>query len=138
MGFHVCEYCGWDPQPKPLFSHLSSGDVTLVFDFGRMWEMPDMILHYVADHNWQPPAEFIDDVMNHNLVAGQRAQTKSPTRPTRIAYLSGPFRTGPVPAGFVEKLESLMKQVAEMGKRVQYRGFEPGVTGHAQYMGIRK
>lgn len=54
MGFHVCEYCGTNPQPKPRFSFLSSGDVTLVFGNGHMWEMPDMILHYVADHGWLP------------------------------------------------------------------------------------
>ena len=84
--------------------------------------MPDMILHYIADHGWQPPAEFIDDVMNHQFVDGQRLQTKSVVRPVKIAYLSGPFKRGPVPDGFVEKLESLMHLAAGQGMRVQYRG----------------
>jgi len=120
MGFHVCEYCPSGGQGR--YSHLSSGDVTLIFDSGRAWEMPDMILHYVADHNWQPPADFVDDVMNHQLVGGQHPQTKSLAIPTKIAYLSGSFTEGPVPKGFIEKLESLMYKAAREGHRVQYRG----------------
>lgn len=120
MGFHACEYCPTGGQGR--YNHLSSGDVTLIFDSGCVWEMPDMILHYIADHGWQPPAEFVDDVMNCKLIGGERLQTKSPVTPTKIAYLNGPFTQGPVPNGFVEKLESLMHQAAREGNRVQYRG----------------
>lgn len=136
MGFHVCEYCGWTPKSKPRFSHLSSGDVTLVFDNGGSWQMPDMILHYIADHDWQPPADFISDVTNQNLVAGGRAQTKSVDRPISIAYLSGPYQKGVVPQGFVERLESLMREAASQGDRIQYRGGPPE-TGRDQYLGMR-
>lgn len=117
MGFHTCEFCF--PDAVRRFSNLSSGDVTLLFDNGHAYEMPDMILHYVADHHWQPPQKFIDDVMNHVLVGGERLQTKSPA--TRIAYLSGKFETGEVPAGFLEKLEKMMQMADLMGQRVQYR-----------------
>lgn len=137
MGFHVCEYCGFDPKPGSQFSHFSSGDVTMFFDSGGVWEMPDMIKHYVADHGWDPPVAFIDDVMNHNLVEGRRAQTKSPASlPRKIAYLSGDFERGPVPEGFIERLVALMEQADQMGQRVQYRGTGSGVTGRKQYLGM--
>jgi len=85
MGFYMCAYC--IPGAETRFHNVSSGDVTLVFDSGRSWEMPDMILHY---------------------------------KPTRIGYLSGPYTKGIVTKGFVEKLESLMKQV-NREYRIQYR-----------------
>lgn len=68
--------------------------------------MPDMILHYVADHGFQPPRDFIYDVMNSEVVAGHRVQTRS--MPQRIGYLSGSFPQGAVPEGFLRKLEVLM------------------------------
>lgn len=120
MGFHVCDYCAHGAQNR--FSNMSSGDVTLIFDSGRAWQMPDMILHYVADHEWQSPTEFVDDVMNHRLTGGERLQTKGFVQPTRIAYLTGPYTKGPVPNGFVEKLQALVDQAARSGNRVQYRG----------------
>lgn len=120
MGFHACEYCSRRPQPGSRFDRFSSGDVTMVFDSGRGWEMPDMILHYVADHAWLPPTEFVKDVMGSTLVAGRRDQSKGAVRPVRIAYLSGTFPTGSVPDGFIERLEGLMKEADAMGGRVQY------------------
>lgn len=122
MGFHICEYCGWEPKVKPRFSHSSSGDVTLVFDSERVWRMPDMILHYVADHNWQPPSEFVEDVMDHKLDDRQRHQSIAWEKMHSIAYLTGPFTQGTVPNGFVERLEQLMDQAASEGMRVQTRG----------------
>jgi hypothetical protein len=86
--------------------------------------MPDMILHYIKDHGWLPPWEFIDDVMNHDLVGGRRLQTKGPMpQPVQIGYLKGPYIQGLVPVGFVEKLEQLMCRVNELdyGYPVQYR-----------------
>lgn len=132
MGFHVCEWCGWDPQPKPRFSHFSSGDVTLRFKSGRAWRMPDMILHYVGDHGYQPPAGLVEDVMNGELVGGEREQYRGfplqpRSEPVSVGYLHGSFITGPVPDGFVEKLESLMNQAAGMGDREQYLGYDPNV-----------
>lgn len=139
MGFHVCEWCGFSPSTAPRFSHFSSGDSTLVFDSGRSWEVPDMILHYVFDHGWQPPEGFIDDVMTHKLVEGQRLQTKSPmSAPTRIGYLTGSFVQGSVPDGFIEKLEALLKQASLMGERVQYRGLAGPETHRDQYLGLPK
>lgn len=117
VGFHICEYC--KTTEKSRYPITSSGDVTLVFDSGRAWQMPDMILHYVADHNWLPPAELIEDVMKKKMIDGERLQTKG--IPTNVGYLSGPFETGRVPKYFVEKLESLMHQAERQGNRIQFR-----------------
>lgn len=118
MGFHVCEYC--KPESENRFSNMSSGDTTLTFSSGRTWMVPDMILHYVVDHGWLPPQEFIGDVMNSKLIGGHRDQTKSPDV-QHIGYLSGNFEQGEVPEFFVEKLESLLNQAARSGNREQYR-----------------
>jgi hypothetical protein len=82
--------------------------------------MPDMVLHYIADHKWLPSPLFVDDVVNSELLGGERLQTKSPQTP--IGYLSGEFTKGDVPEGFVERLKSLMEQAAQSGNRIQYRG----------------
>jgi len=90
--------------------------------------MPDMILHYVEGHGYRPPQEFVGAVMNDRVVQSWRFQTKSifPSVPEEregertIGYLSGPFETGPVPDGFVDRLEQLMID-AEPDFPVQYR-----------------
>ncbi|MFA6593882.1 MAG: hypothetical protein WCT16_01360 [Candidatus Buchananbacteria bacterium] len=126
MGFHVCEFCHTDGKEN-RFSHLSSGDVNLTFANGHRWVMPDMILHYIADHRWQPPQEFINDVMTQPLSQHGRLQTRGISineifNGTRIGYLSGELTTGPVPADFIEKLEELMKLAAQSGNRAQTKG----------------
>lgn len=135
MGFHTCEYCV-DKGIEPRFGHLSSGDVNLTFTNGDRWVMPDMILHYVADHNWPPPQKFIEDVMTGELAQCDRQQTRGMTltaifenrnkiyEAVKVGYLSGSLTTGPVPEGFVEKLEELMKKAGAMGLRAQTKGFK--------------
>lgn len=118
MGFHICDYC--KPGDSNRYSNLSSGDVTLRFDSGNTWEMPDMILHYIADHGFRPPLEFIEDVMNGTVIGSERAQTKG--LPRKVGYLSGDYVEGDIPAGFVEKLEALMVVAEKSGNRIQYRG----------------
>ena len=120
MGFHLCTFCKPDAQNR--FSNISSGDVTLVFASGRSWEMPDMILHYVADHNWHPPGEFIRDVMNSQLIGGSRLQTKGLV--VRIGYLVvlNSSELGSVPNGFIDRLKECMRLADEIGQRIQTRG----------------
>ena len=120
MGIHVCEY---KHTGECWYPDVSSGDVVLEFANNNAWEMPDMILHYVRDHNYLPPLEFINDVMNQPYVGGVRYQTKSLSsrKPVKVGYLSGEFTVGNVPAYFVERLESLMMKSERDGKRIQTR-----------------
>ena len=112
MGTHACEYCHGVSKGNQ-FSHLSSEDVILYFENGNSWMMPAMILHYIADHQWKPPQEFVDDVMNSKLTDTARRWTldiSETSEPQKVGYLSGPFEEGSVPDGFVGKLQALMQQ----------------------------
>lgn len=116
MGFHVCEYC---------HNEHSSGDVTLAFANGHSWVMPDMILHYVADHDYLPPDDFIEDILHGQLTGAGCAQSKG--TPTPVGYLSGPFRTGANTADMLEqaffvRLWSLLNKANKSGGRMQTRG----------------
>ena len=115
MGFHICEYCG---------NATSSGDVILEFEEGTIYKMPDMILHYIADHGWVPDAGFMNDVMCLNLVNGKRLQTKGFKEPVKVGYLSGPLpnTSRVLQPGFFMRLWSLMQQAQKMGRRSQTRG----------------
>lgn len=120
MGFHICEYC-----TQRGSAATSSGDVTLRFSDGQTWEMPDMIVHYIQNHGYLPPQEFIDDVLLGQHVAGERWQTKSITSPTSaqsIGYLSGDYPQGETPAGFLDRLQVLMEKAKDGGDRRQTRG----------------
>ena len=75
MGWHTCEFCPQEPT-ETRFKNTSSGDVNLTFTNGHRWVMPDMILHYVADHSWLPPQDFMDDVINGELADSGRVQTR--------------------------------------------------------------
>lgn len=126
MGFHVCESCKSKDESN-RFPNTSSGDVNLTFTNGHKWVMPDMILHYVADHGWQPPSDFIADVMNGKLETGGRRQTRGGVSnvfdgATPVGYLKGMIPTGPVPDGFVDQLERLMQQASGGGMRAQTKG----------------
>jgi hypothetical protein len=112
MGFHVCEYCR---------EETSSGDVVLAFDSGRVWQVPELILHYVAKHGYQPHPDFIHDVMHSTMVECSRSQTKGALSPTREGYLSGWFPVGTVNEMFFLRLWQLMR-LAEM-KRTLHADF---------------
>lgn len=114
MGFHLCTYC---PEGN---RESSSGDVILHFANGKTYMMPDMILHYVADHKYLPPAQFVDDVLYCAFVGGERLQTKGLTE--KIGYLDGKYAMGATPDGFFQRLWSLINRAKKAGNRVQTRG----------------
>ena len=152
MGFHLCQYLKNEEEGKSLGlrnmdAYRSSGDVTLCYASGRSWVMPDMVRLYV-ELGWVPPKEFVDDVMNSDVVDGDRRQTRGvPQKPQPVGYLNPkdnplprPFKVSDeLPAGFLEKLESHMKLAAEMGYRGQTfsgRAVTNGAqTGRAQTKG---
>jgi hypothetical protein len=61
-GFHECEFCS-----KPWASRRFGDDVasgTFGVPAGeRIYFCPEMILHYVTEHGYLPPAEFVAAVM---------------------------------------------------------------------------
>ena len=127
MGFHICEYCPKDSSQPPA---SSSGDVTLEFANGHRYQAPDMLPHYVGEHGYCPPEQFVDDVLNTEFTGGNRRQTRSVAAPEPVGYLSGDYEKGPVPPLFLEKLERVMQLAAGLNERRQskgivYRGEEP-------------
>jgi hypothetical protein len=61
FGMHGCEFCSLAVAgaPRfPRFARLSCANVWIPAP-GRVYVAPGMILHYVADHGYAPPAEFI-------------------------------------------------------------------------------
>lgn len=81
MGYHYCEFCNgpksnnwnWremiDDTPSMKLPTcgdnrhcLGSGDI-LIFGPGDVYIAPNMIYHYVADHDYLPPDEFIQAVL---------------------------------------------------------------------------
>lgn len=122
MGMHPCKYCyteqGYIDNPDRVYDPSSTGDITLVFPNGDTFEMPDMILHYVFDHQWLPPREFIADVMAYEAseVETERLQTKGlmMIEPVymKIAYLEGDYPTGPVSDEFKARLVALIEKAA--------------------------
>jgi len=134
MGSHICRYChvpteqGYDLiKNDNVFHPSSSGDVVLKdARTGIEYMLPDMALHYVHDHGWQPPEEFVTAVMTDSLQAVYRMQTKGielvSVKPVRImiGYLEGDFPVGPVPERFLEKLEQLFIS-ASPDREIPYR-----------------
>ncbi len=128
MGWHQCEYITREEAEALNLRHkefvTSSGDVTMSFHSGRSWVMPDMILLYV-ELGWVPPQDFIEDVMNSPLAAGDRRQTRSLSKqPTPVGYLNPrenpipkPFRINPrLPEVFLDRLEACYDQVCPFGR----------------------
>ncbi|MEZ0259616.1 MAG: hypothetical protein ACAH80_01315 [Alphaproteobacteria bacterium] len=150
MGFHRCEYMTREEAEKLNLRNkdvvYSSGDVTLCFSSGNSWVMPDMAKLYV-EIGWKPPQDFINDVMNSKLVESNDDPTcGTRARPMAIGYLKPatdplpkPFAINPdLPAGFLQKMEGLMKEAEDMGYRGQTRsGRAQTNSGRAQTKGFK-
>jgi len=56
-GFHVCPFCR---------DKTSSTQFTIKIGDGKtFYDAPHMIIHYMLAHDYMPPQEFIDAVMNY-------------------------------------------------------------------------
>ncbi len=43
---------------------LGSAEIWVIANDGKIFACPDLILHYIVDHNYLPPEEFIEAVEN--------------------------------------------------------------------------
>ena len=66
-GLHLCEICGCHEANVSRFSEeallLGSAEIRVISDQGRLYASPNLIFHYVFDHNYSPPAEFVRAVL---------------------------------------------------------------------------
>ena len=72
-GFHICEFCDMPRDKVPM---AQRGDEVLNLGFaeirvssrgGRVYAAPNLIYHYVVEHHYRPPEEFIQAVMESPL-----------------------------------------------------------------------
>ena len=55
LGPHKCHFCG---------KYRSSGELRVFGRNNTIYAAPTMIIHYVVEHNYFPPQEFIDAVLH--------------------------------------------------------------------------
>ncbi len=69
-GSHLCDFC---PPPetevrngmafiKPLPERMGNGEIRVVGRDGAVYAAPVMIAHYIREHGYLPPRQFIDAV----------------------------------------------------------------------------
>ena len=62
-GFHLCPYCQNTEQGRKMGAS-SSCEIRVVGQNGEVYASPYLILHYVEEHNYNPPQEFFEAVMH--------------------------------------------------------------------------
>lgn len=75
-GFHQCHFCNHSQDSllmKPVCAHiygkkvlLGSAEIRVIYG-ESVYAAPNLIYHYVAEHDYKPPQEFIDAVLNGPL-----------------------------------------------------------------------
>ena len=74
-GVHVCEICflnGEIGQDQRIYSSedktimLGSSELWFPGKHGAIYAAPNLILHYIQKHQYVPPPEFIDAVLEYN------------------------------------------------------------------------
>ncbi len=74
-GNHVCNLCTpidpyedtfyWPPTGKRVL--LGSSELWILGKSNKVYAAPDMIFHYITEHNYLPPSEFLNAVANFDL-----------------------------------------------------------------------
>jgi|YNPNPStandDraft_1061719.scaffolds.fasta_scaffold37064_2 hypothetical protein len=71
-GFHTCEFCS---SPAPFLTYvkhrdreigLGAAEIRVIYR-NRVYAAPDLIYHYVVEHQYCPPEEFIEAVLQGPL-----------------------------------------------------------------------
>ncbi|MCB0121227.1 MAG: hypothetical protein KDE58_03225 [Caldilineaceae bacterium] len=68
-GWHNCEFCEsspFDPRFGNPLKPFGSAEIR-VFYQDKVYAAPNLIYHYVTQHNYKPPEEFIEAVLNAPL-----------------------------------------------------------------------
>jgi len=120
MALHVCSLCVWRNR-NHQYRCFEYGESTLKFENGHVWTFPNLILHYIQDHKWLPPEDFVNDVMKNNLSFFHiRDQERVHNR---IGYLTEvDLETSDIPEGFVDKLKNLIEQSNQFVEVLKYYG----------------
>lgn len=68
-GYHQCQFCkskafGLETARKGKTLVLGSAEIRVKGKGGTVYAAPDLIYHYVAEHHYKPPQEFIDALLS--------------------------------------------------------------------------
>lgn len=63
LGHHVCEFCPGASFGDPYFHSNGNGEIRVRGADGTWYVAPRLVLHYVVEHDYCPPKEFIQAVM---------------------------------------------------------------------------
>ena len=71
MGFHQCPFCekdmGFLSQRGDETMALGSAEVWALGRNGMLYAAPNLIYHYITEHHYRPPEEFIQAIMEGPL-----------------------------------------------------------------------
>jgi hypothetical protein len=66
-GYHLCNLCNVEnvKQGHPMFSgyDFGSSEIRVFSKNGDVYAAPDLILHYIVEHNYLPPKAFVDALL---------------------------------------------------------------------------
>ena len=74
MGVHECEFCrapedliqlGRECRSVWRMARSGNGEIRVCSRLGVTYVAPALVWHYVAEHQYQPPQEFIEAVLSH-------------------------------------------------------------------------
>jgi len=70
-GMHLCELCDEPVRGAPLqvdgeTVYLGNGEIRVTGEDGTVFAAPTLIAHYVAEHDYLPPQEFVDAVLRRS------------------------------------------------------------------------
>ena len=72
-GFHECELCdvasfGVEVSRNGQTRRLGSAEIRVKGKDGIRYAAPDLIYHYVAEHDYDPPKEFVEAVLQRSIL----------------------------------------------------------------------
>ncbi|MEU4221255.1 HEAT repeat domain-containing protein [Actinoplanes sp. NPDC026623] len=69
LGYHDCEFCSGESVFR------GNGEYHYYLNSGEAYSAPALILHYIMEHNYRPPEEFLEGLrVNSELVWDARAE----------------------------------------------------------------
>ena len=82
-GYHTCELCDapleapFQAQRSAEILKLGSAEIRVFGAADRVYAAPNLIYHYVVDHHYRPPEEFIQAVLASPLPDSQEYQERA-------------------------------------------------------------